>query len=125
MNSLQHVDFYVASHGCDTNPGTQEQPFAAIERAQEAVRQLIKNNTSGNITVCVREGTYYLEAPLVFGPEDSGTKDLSVVYASYPGEKPTISGGKRINCSWKPYRDGIMMCELPDVRDRTFGFKFK
>ena len=41
-------------------------------------------------------GTYRIESPIVFGPENSGTKVAPITYAAYPGEKPVISGGRII-----------------------------
>jgi len=116
------ADFYVSPDGDDSNPGTEKRPFATLKRAQEAVRKLKKKKKKGAIIVLVREGTYYLKEPLVFGPEDSGTKEQPIIYAAYPGEKPTISGGKKLACDWKPYRDGIMMCELPEVKEGKLSF---
>jgi len=51
--------------------------------------------------VLVRSGIYFLEEPLVFGPEDSGTLDAPITYAAYTGEKPILSGGLTIK-EWKP-----------------------
>ncbi|MCD6155520.1 MAG: hypothetical protein J7J32_00495, partial [Candidatus Atribacteria bacterium] len=116
------ADFYVSPDGDDSNPGTEKNPFATFKQAQEAVRKLKKKKKKGPIIVLVREGTYYLKEPLVFGPEDSGTKEQPIIYAAYPGEKPTISGGKKLACDWKPYRDGIMMCELPEVKEGKLSF---
>ncbi|MFN7562673.1 MAG: hypothetical protein ACK5TH_12895, partial [Prosthecobacter sp.] len=35
---LSAADFHVATNGDDKNPGTQEKPFATLERARDAVR---------------------------------------------------------------------------------------
>jgi regulation of enolase protein 1 (concanavalin A-like superfamily) len=72
-----------------------------------------------DILVYIREGLYSLEETLVFGPEDGGErietnlptgafeyhklKDHYVTYAAYPGEKPVISGGQRLQ-SWEKER---------------------
>ena len=69
-----------------------------------------------DIVILIRNGYYSLEKPLVFYPEDGGERvetnlptgafeyhklrDHYVTYAAYPGEKPIISGGKRIS-DWK------------------------
>lgn len=69
-----------------------------------------------DIVVFIRDGYYSLEKPLVFHPEDGGERvetnlptgafeyhklrDHYVTYAAYPGEKPVISGGKKIS-NWK------------------------
>jgi hypothetical protein len=61
----------------------------------------------------VSEGTYYLETPLTFVPEDSGTNTAAVVFAASAGHRVTISGGRRLACNWTSYRGGIMMSEVP------------
>ena len=107
------TEVFVAVDGDDRNRGTKSEPFATVGRAVEGVRALGKQ-TSNPLKVWVRAGTYYLPEPIVFGPLDSG-REHPVVYAAYPGERVTLSGGKRLECRWKPHRDGIMMCELPEV----------
>jgi hypothetical protein len=114
------ADFYVATDGSDANVGTKEEPFATLERARDAVREL-KRTKEGPITVLVRGGVYYLGETLIFGPEDSG-KDQPITYAAYPGEIPVISGGRKIVGEWQPYRDGIMMCELPEAKEGKLNF---
>jgi len=106
---------YVSVNGDDFNPGTKTKPFATISKAKHAVREL-KESTNKPIEVFVREGSYYLDEPVVFGPEDSGSKDAPIIYQAAEGERVTLSGGKKLSCSWKPYKDGIMMCELPEAK---------
>jgi len=113
---------YVAPNGDDDNPGTKEKPFATLKRARDAVQEL-KKKIKKPVTVLVREGTYYQDdEPLVFRPEDSGTAEAPITYAAYPGELVTISGGRKLNCQWRPYKDGIMMCELPEVKTGALYF---
>ncbi|MGA2660073.1 MAG: hypothetical protein ABSH34_21430, partial [Verrucomicrobiota bacterium] len=38
--TLHASDFFVAPTGNDANPGTADRPFATLERARDAVRQL-------------------------------------------------------------------------------------
>ncbi len=117
------LTFYVAANGSDRNPGTRERPLATLGRAQELVRSL-KAHAPGAITVYVREGTYYLGKPLVFGPADSGTPTAPITYAAYPGEQVTLSGGRRLNCQWTPYKNEIMMCALPQAKGEAFSQLF-
>ncbi len=112
---------YVATTGDDRNPGTKAKPFATLFRAQSAVRDLKKRSTKP-IRVIVRGGTYYLPEPLVYGSEDSGTAEAPVTYAAYPGERVTLSGGRKLTCQWKPFRNGIMQCSLPEVKQGGFYF---
>jgi len=101
---------YVAPDGSDENPGTEAAPFATIARAQQEARVL--TSAGGGVTVYLRGGVYYLDAPIVFTPEDSGTPFTPTVYAAYPGEQPVISGGARLDLEWQPYRHGIMQARV-------------
>jgi len=123
MSEMRAVsaDLFVAVNGSDANPGTEAKPFATLARARDVVREL-KRTETGPLTVLVRGGTYYQDEPLVFGPEDSGTAEAPVTYAAYPGELVTISGGRQLDCKWKPWKDGIMMTELPTVKIDGLSF---
>lgn len=106
--SARAATYVVAPNGNDSNPGTLAQPFATLQRAQQAVRQ-----SKG--TVQLRGGVYYLPQTLVFTAEDSGTKQAPVVYEAYANEKPILSGGVRLPAlQWQPYRDGIMQAKVPN-----------
>lgn len=115
------IHLYVATYGNDSQPGTKDLPFATLAKARHAVRELKRDN-EGPITVLVRGGTYYLENTLELFPGDSGTPSAPVTYAAYPGELVTISGGRKLECRWHQYRDGILMCELPEVKEGGLGF---
>jgi hypothetical protein len=113
--------FYVATNGSDQNPGTQEKPFATLAGVKAAVRARIAT-AKAPIRVLVRGGTYYQSQAIEFTARDSGTADAPVIYAAYPGEQVTISGGVRLTCDWKPFRDGIWMCEIPTVKQGQLDF---
>lgn len=81
----------MSPEGNDANPGTIDRPFATIERARDAVREINRNMT-GDIIVYLRDGTYRLERTLEFDERDSGTNGYRVIYQAYPGESPIISG---------------------------------
>ena len=111
---------YVAPGGSDDNPGTLQQPFATLEKAQHAVRERIKAARRA-VRVLLRGGTYYLDRPLILTPEDS-TAESPVTYAASPGERVTLSGGRRLDCNWRPYQSGIVMCDLPEVKAGKLAF---
>lgn len=103
--------YFVAPNGSDTGPGTLDQPFATLPRAQRAVRQ-----KPGS--VFLRGGTHYLAETLVFTAADSGTEAAPVVWQAYQNEKPVISGGRRLEqLNWQPYTNGIFATRVPaDLR---------
>ena len=47
---------------------------------------------------------------------------LNKLYAAYPGELVTLSGGTPLDCNWQRYKDGIMMCELPEAAKGELDF---
>lgn len=103
------AEFYVAPGGSDANPGTKSEPLASIAKARDAVRQLGQDKP---VTVFLRGGTHELAKPVIFTPEDSGTEAAPVTYCAHPGEQVVISGGRRLDLQWKPWRDGIMQATV-------------
>jgi hypothetical protein len=103
------ADFYVAADGDDRWSGTlpvanaksSDGPFATLERARDAVREL---KTSKDVVVLIREGLYRRSKTVVFGLEDSGEGDVTITYAAYPGEKPVFSSGVEIG-GWNKLTD--------------------
>ncbi len=107
----QSAKFFVGPGGDDGNPGTAERPFATLVRAQQAVRALGQGHGA---TVRLQGGTYYLDQPLVFTSADSGSADAPVVFAAAAGQTVVVSGGRRLQLDWRPYRDGIFQAATPD-----------
>jgi hypothetical protein len=65
--------------------------------------------------VVLRGGTYRLRAPMVFTPDDSGTREGPITYEAYPGESPVISGAVPIT-GWRQTREGLWTVEIPEVK---------
>lgn len=116
------ADYYVAPGGDDANPGTRQKPFATIARARDAVRVLNKAGLKKSLKVFIRGGTFRLTEPLVFGPEDSGTKPHSITYAAFPGEMPVLNGGRRIT-GWKKGNGGVWEVTIPEVKAGNWAFR--
>lgn len=127
--------FYVSLEGCDDwsgklpepNEDRTDGPFATIARAQNAIRELKKKGTlKGPVVVKIRGGVYWLNEPLVFTPEDSGTKENSIIYQAYEGESPIISGGCLIG-GWRIEKLGdnltVWVTEIPEVKEGKWYFK--
>lgn len=75
------ASFLISAHGDGrwsgklAEPGENDGPFATVQRAQEAVRALIKTLPEPRtVRVVLRAGTYHLHQPLRFGLEDSGAE---------------------------------------------------
>src|SRR5436190_21269063 len=100
--------YYVAPDGNDRNAGTENKPFATIQRARDAIRELTKAAALpvGGVEVLLRGGTYRLKEPLTFGPEDSGRPDAPIVYAAWGSQLPVLSGGVSLD-GWRQPKPGV------------------
>jgi hypothetical protein len=111
--------FTVSRTGNDASPGTEEQPFATLERARDAVRELKAKGPlpDGGVTVEVRGGTYQLARPFELTEADGGTSNAPVVYRARAGEEVRLVGG-HIVTGWARVTDPAALGRL-DVAART------
>lgn len=96
------ADFYVSPAGNDSwsgilaepNAEKTDGPFATVERAQQAVREMTRPGLlpENGIRVILREGMYALTQPVHFGPQDSGEPNRPVVYRAAENEKVILTG---------------------------------
>ena len=126
------VDFFVSPAGKDTwsgrraDPGDDDGPFATVARARQAVRTLRKTQQEPrSVCVVLRGGTYYLDWPLEFGPEDSGTEQAPVVYRAAAGERVVLSGGRRITGGRWGEVNGrkAWIVDVPEVKEGKWSFR--
>jgi hypothetical protein len=129
---LGTADFFVSGQGRDTwsgkqaDPGGSDGPFATVARAREAVQALLKTRKEpGPVRVILRGGTYYLDAPLELGPEDSGTEQAPVVYSAAAGERVVLSGGRRLRNGHRGEVNGrkAWVVDIPEVKAGTWRFR--
>lgn len=77
--------YYVATNGNDDNPGTLQQPFASIAKAQEAASPgdtvYIRGGTYQNFTIANTDSNYHYVNEI--------TKS-NITYEAYPNEKPVF-----------------------------------
>ncbi len=86
---------YVAPQGREGARGTIDDPFGSVAAARDAVRALRQKGDRAPMTIMLRGGVHRLTETFVLTPEDSG-----VTYEAHLGERPIISGGRRID-GWK------------------------
>ncbi|HIK27231.1 MAG: right-handed parallel beta-helix repeat-containing protein [Oscillatoriaceae bacterium SKW80] len=135
-NTLDPLVFYVSPTGNDTwsgklansNDAKTDGPFATISKARDTIRQLKRsqeNVLKKSITVFLRGGTYFLQEPLIFSSEDSGTENFPITYAAYENEKPIISGARRITGWQKTTVNGkeLWVADIPEVREGKWFFR--
>jgi hypothetical protein len=85
--TAQAAEFYVATTGSDSNPGTMAQPFATLQKGADVA--------AAGDTVYVRGGTYGITAPKTSGAgvtfTKSGTSDANRIrYWAVEGEVPVF-----------------------------------
>jgi hypothetical protein len=124
-------DFVVAPDGRDewsgrpaeATPDRSDGPFATLDRARLAVRQLKAQTPERRAPyiVLLRGGTYFLQDTVTFTPEDSGRAQAPVIYAAWPGETPLLSGGVKLG-PWAVNEKGAWQCVLEDARADRWNF---
>ena len=110
LNVANAADIYVSPNGSDSNKGTKKKPFATILAAKNAASKYAGKES---VTVHVADGVYYLAETLVFKPDDSGTEKYPIVFKAENEGRAVLSGGTKLDLSWKPYRDGIYQASTP------------
>lgn len=111
------AEFFVATNGLDANPGTRSAPFATLERARTAVREVKAkggpdSRPTGGVTVWIRGGEYPMRSPFKLETQDSGTETAPVAYRAWPGETPVFTGGVRLR-QFAPISDARVQGLLP------------
>ncbi len=91
---------HVGASGHGKADGTASRPYASLAAARDALRKLRhRGGLKAPVRVLVAPGVYRLDAPLVFTPEDGGTKQCPVTWAGNGG-RPLLSGA-RVIAGWK------------------------
>ncbi|MBN1442822.1 MAG: DUF5010 domain-containing protein [Planctomycetes bacterium] len=115
------IELHVAPDGRDENPGTADRPFATLERARDALRELKSKGElpAGGATVWIGGGTYRLARPLDLDARDSGREDAPVVFRAQRGEVARITGGREVS-GFEPLSDpGVLERLDPAARGRV------
>jgi parallel beta-helix repeat protein len=126
------VDFFVSPRGNDAcsgklaEPDAGDGPFATLARARNAVRKLrTAQEVPRAIRVELKGGMYFLDEPLSFGPEDSGSELAPIVYAAATGETVVLSGGTRITGGAWGEVNGLKawVTSIPEVKEGRWQFR--
>jgi len=142
--ATDEIVIYVSPDGSDrwsgrlAGPNTRgtNGPLKTPRAAQRAARKLKGSGAKArSVRVMFRGGTYFLRAPWVLTPADSGTgetgkhragqADTVVTYATYPGERPILSGGRRIT-GWKQIAHNgrrAWIAKIPAVAAGKWNFR--
>jgi hypothetical protein len=139
-DSSRKAYFYVSTDGSDdwlgslpeSNAQGTDGPFASLEQARQAVRDIKGRPSTKDVVVLIREGIYRLIETVVFGLEDSGKGDSTVTYAAYHGEEAVfcsdveISGWKRPDTALtglpEAARGKVWVADVPQVNGAPWRF---
>ncbi|WP_328330018.1 MULTISPECIES: right-handed parallel beta-helix repeat-containing protein [unclassified Streptomyces] len=72
----------------------------SVGSAQDRVRELLGQGPARDVVVELADGTYRLDKPLEFGPQDSGRPGHRVTWTAAPGAHPVLSGARKVT-GWK------------------------
>ncbi len=118
--NAKSIELYVSTKGNDKNLGTEAKPFATLNRARNAVRDL---KSKDSIEIVIRGGNYFLTEALVLKPEDSGTEKAPITWRAAKDEKVILSGGKTIRGRWKTSDGKIWVVDVPDAKNNNWNFR--
>jgi hypothetical protein len=111
---------YVATDGDDSDAGTLDEPWGTVDRALDYIASG-PPLPDGGVTIWIRGGTYFVDAPIVLTSSHSGTSDSPVTLAAYPGEEPIFVGGREVT-GWTLDSGGVYKAQLPEVVDGAWRF---
>ncbi len=133
--SVSAINLYVSPTGNDADPGTKEKPFATLQKALRAAREIRRLNQLPNgefILITMRGGVYQLTEPVIIRPEDSGKPAPTMIMAA-DGEYPILSGGINVT-GWskakadikglpKIAKGKVWVTDAPEVGDQLIDFR--
>ena len=104
ISQSAQTDVYVSTSGDDRWSGKYAEPLddlsdgplASLDQARIRVREYITKGLNAPVNVWIRGGEYELSSTIVFGPEDSGTREFPVYYRAYQDEKPVFTGANKL-----------------------------
>ncbi|MCA1903107.1 MAG: right-handed parallel beta-helix repeat-containing protein [Candidatus Hydrogenedens sp.] len=100
----------------EVNESKTDGPLGSIQAVLDKVKR-IRNSENGDkvIHVFLRGGSYLLNEPIQITPEHSGKEKAPTIFESYQGEKPIISGGKKIS-GWKK-EEKWWVADVPEFKN--------
>ena len=128
---METATFVVSTQGNDNWSGAlaepradrSDGPLATVQRAIDLVAELRNREPERErrVVVAIRGGVYFLEQPIILGPEASGSENAPTVFEAYRDERPVLSGGRQIT-AWQVGSNGRWQVELADVKAGKWDF---
>ncbi len=109
------AELHLSPNGSDTNSGTRARPFATLERARDAVRQLRQDSRlgRGGVTIWLGGGDYLRTNSLELTTADSGTPEVPVIWRAHEKERVRLLGGCKLS-GFGPVTDPAVLARLPE-----------
>ena len=115
--------FWIAPDGRDDATGTQEQPFATLTRASEALRAHMQKPRTEEVVVRLREGIYRLDRPWELTAAELGDGRYGVTFMAHQGERVVISGARELGGTWRRVHENLWALAVPAARDNGWVFR--
>jgi len=121
------ADVFVAPLGSDANPGSRKKPFATLERARDALRELRNAGKlpQNGLTVWLRGGDYFRTNAFELSASDSGQPAGPIVWRAYRDERVRLLGARRLT-EFQPVNDPALRERLaPAARGHVLQFDLR
>jgi hypothetical protein len=99
-------NFYVSPQGNDTNAGTLQRPLKTVDKALSRINA----HNSPQAAIILREGSYYLEKPILITSALLEGKVLSI--HAYQKEEVVLSAGRLIHPQWEKHEGNILKAKI-------------
>jgi len=109
---------YVAVNGKKDADGTKKNPYATVEAARDAIRDIKKSGLDG-IVVVIGSGSYEVTQTIEFTAEDAGTDSCPITYRGEDGA--VLSGGTAFEYTEFEKAEGDTLALFPEeVQDKLY-----
>lgn len=106
------IQLYVSTEGLETNNGTKEKPFAAVEDAVNKATELKVGDSDLKIVINILPGDYRLKKAIKILPVLNG---LTIQGTS--ASEVSIKGSKLLSPKWEKYNENIYVTSVDEDLD--------
>ncbi|MEO6285241.1 MAG: PDZ domain-containing protein [Dyadobacter sp.] len=99
-------NFYVSPQGNDTNAGTLQRPLKTVDKALSRINA----HNGPQAAIILREGSYYLEKPILITSALIEEKVLSI--QAYQKEEVVLSAGRLIQPQWEKHEGNVLKAKI-------------
>lgn len=123
LPAFASTTLWVSPTGATNANGSQERPFASLEQARLALRELVKKGLKDDVVVRLRGGLYPLTEPLELTPDELGDGRYMVTFTGHGGETAIICGSQALPAEWRSLSDNLWVLTLPKARQGGWVFR--